>query len=252
MYLVLGDRTQLISQLPQNLNFAEIGVYRGDFSEFILKKLHPHSLTLIDSWHFEPKAYKALKEDSLKSPSFGGKIHWQHFGDDAAKTQENNFNFVKSRFLHEPRVKIIRANSIEGIAQLLPQSLDVAYVDASHEYEDVLSDLLAVESKITDDGVIVMNDFYEGPGGEEQNLGVMAAANTFAKRKDFFFIAMSHGPYCDCILARNPNGTLVTQFLENLNNSDLTLIGISDALVPNMRYQAVGRKKSDRRILLMF
>ena len=50
MFFLMCDRDGLISQLPKLSRWAEVGVYRGDFSEKILDYCNPSELILIDNW----------------------------------------------------------------------------------------------------------------------------------------------------------------------------------------------------------
>jgi hypothetical protein len=43
--------------------------------------------------------------------------------------------------------------------------------------------------KLKSGGIMLMDDFYEGPGGHEQNEGVMSAVNTFVKRHEYVYLA---------------------------------------------------------------
>jgi len=41
MFFVLGDRNSLIQQLPKDAVWAQVGIYRGDFSQKILELCSP-------------------------------------------------------------------------------------------------------------------------------------------------------------------------------------------------------------------
>ena len=70
----------------------------------------------------------------------------------------------------EWRRRVFHANDEFSI----PDShFDVMYVDANHQYEYVLRDMMEARKKLKPGGIMQMNDFYEGPGGVEQNLGVV-------------------------------------------------------------------------------
>jgi Methyltransferase domain len=155
---------------------------------------------------------------------------------------------VKNRFSQTPAVKIIRADSSQAIKRLLDRNLDVIYIDANHQYEYVLRDMMEARKKLKAGGILLLNDFYEGPGGAEQNLG---AVNTFVKRYDFQYLAMSHGFYADVALTDDVSSPFVKEFLANLNNSELLFIGISDALVPNIRYKLYRKRNGELRYLAM-
>ena len=88
-----------------------------------------------------------------------------------------------------------------------------------------------------------MDDFYEGPGGAEQNEGVMGAVNTFVKRHDYVYLAASCGSFSTVALTDDPSSPLVRQFLQNLKDSEHQFVGVSDVLVPNLRYKLY--RKSD-------
>ena len=221
-------------------------------SQKILDFCEPAELLLIDNWKFELEKHNPFTDTGENFTGFSGKIHWEHFGDDANATQENNFQYVRERFSKLPQVRVIRADSSEAIRGLPDRHFDVMYIDANHQYEYVLRDMMQSRKKLKPGGVLLMNDFYEGPGGAEQNLGVLGAVNTFVKRYDFQYLAMSYGSYADVALTDDPGSPFVKEFLANLNNSELAFIGIPDALVPSIRYKLYKKKNGDLRYLALF
>jgi SAM-dependent methyltransferase len=178
-------------------------------------------------------------------------VHWDHFGDDPSTTQEANYQHVVNQFRDENRVRIVRDNSFEAITSLPDKHFDVIYIDANHQYEFVLRDLLEARHKLKPGGLLLMNDFYEGPGGAEQNLGVLCATTTFVKRFDYFYVAMTHGAYADVALTDDPTSDLVKSFLHKLMCSDLTFVGINDAVVPNIRYKVFEKPNGGTRYVAM-
>ena len=252
MFFIIGDRDRLIEQLPKKAIWTEIGVYRGDFSQKVLEICEPNEFHLIDNWKFEIKEHNPFDDTPDNFSGFAGKIHWEHFGDDPNATQEENYQYVKSRFEHLSHVKVVRSNSIDGMKGFADHYFDVMYIDANHQYEYILRDLMEARKKLKPGGILLLNDFYEGPGGAEQNLGVMGAANTFVKRYGFHYLAMTHGAYCDVAMTDDPNSSFVQEFLANLNDSDLVFIGISDVLVPNVRYKLYKKRSGQLRYLPLF
>ena len=105
--------------------------------------------------------------------------------------------------------------------------------------------------KLKPGGLLFLNDFYEGPGGAEQNLGVIGAVNAFVKRYDFCYVAMTYGSYADIVLTNDPDAPFVRTFLDNLNESDLQFIGLTDAIVPNIRYKLLRKGNGDLRYLAL-
>jgi hypothetical protein len=53
------------------------------------------------------------------------------------------------------------------------------------------------------------------------------------------------------MITDDPTSSYVKQFIANLNNSDLTFVGISDPLVPNIRYKFYRKANGDTRFLAM-
>jgi hypothetical protein len=251
MYFVMTDRNNWLDLFPRHGAWAEVGVYRGDYSQKILDVCQPSELYLIDNWRFDLKEHNPFQDTAENFSGFSGKIHWDHFGDDPNATQEKNFEYVRSRFEQNQNVNIIRADSIKGIQSLPDRHFDVIYVDANHQYEYVLRDMVEAREKLKPGAIILLNDFYEGPGGAEQNLGVMGAVNTFVKRHDFHYVAMTLGSYADVALSDDPGSSYVRQFLENLKNSNYVFVGISDALVPNMRYKMYRKANGELRYVPM-
>ena len=50
-----SSRRRLLDRMPQGGVCAEIGVWKGDFSDLILRYANPKSLHLIDPWLFQPQ-----------------------------------------------------------------------------------------------------------------------------------------------------------------------------------------------------
>lgn len=251
MYFVMGNRLDLIKNIPGRCSWAEVGVYRGDFSQSVLKLCDPSEFVLIDSWKYDLRHHLPFSEITENYGEFLGKVHWDHFGDDPSATQEANYQHVLERFRDDKRVRIVRNDSFHAIASLPDKHFDVIYIDANHQYEFVLRDLLEARHKIKPGGLLLMNDFYEGPGGAEQNLGVLCATTTFVKRFDYFYVAMTHGAYADVVLTDDPRSDLVKAFLHNLMCSDLAFVGINDAVVPNIRYKLFEKPDGGTRYVAM-
>ena len=74
-------------------------------------------------------------------------------------------------------VKAIRLPSIEASKQFKDESLDVVFIDASHEYKDVLDDIKHWYPKIKKGGIISGHDYVAGHKVSE--AGVIRAVNEF-------------------------------------------------------------------------
>jgi len=251
VYLVMTDRNGIVGLIPGGKVWAEVGVYKGDFSQIVIDRCSPAKYYLIDNWRFDVSEHNPFDDTTENFSNFRGRVHWEHYGDDPNAHQEQNYQNVKARFASNPAVEIIRARSTEGIDRLPDGSLDVIYIDANHQYEYVLRDMLHARKKLKSGGLMVMDDFYEGPGGYEQNEGVMGAVNTFVKRNDYVYLAASCGSYSNVALTDDPNSPLVRGFLENLKDSEFQFVGISDVLVPNLRYKLYRKRDGGFRYVAM-
>ena len=155
---VLPNRMALLELLPKDGVVAEVGVANGDFSAAILDRNHPRTLHLIDLW----------------ASSFSG-------SDDLA------FKSVSKRFaneVREDRVQFHRDYSWDAISKLAPASLDWIYIDAGHDYDDVVKDLEVARHAIKPDGFITGHDYvkWSSPNGR---FGVVEAVNEFCLKHDF-------------------------------------------------------------------
>jgi hypothetical protein len=251
VYFVLSDRNALIQLVPKNAVWAEVGVYKGDFSQIVLDTCSPSLYYLIDNWRFDPNEHNPFQESTENFSNFAGRVHWEHYGDDPNAHQERNYQSVINRFSSVPCVRVVRARSVEGIESLPDAHLDVIYIDANHQYEYVLRDMIHARKKLKLGGIMLMDDFYEGPGGHEQNEGVMSAVNTFVKRHEHVYLAMSHGPFGNVALTDDPTSPFVRQYLENLKDSEFRFIGISDVLVPNLRYKLYRKQDGNFRYVAL-
>jgi Methyltransferase domain len=251
VYFVLSDRNGLIRPVPKNAVWAEVGVYKGDFSQIVLDTCAPSRYYLIDNWKFDPDEHNPFRDSTENFSNFAGRVHWEHYGDDPNGHQEQNYQAVVKRFSNDPCVRVVRARSVEGIDSLPDSHLDVIYIDANHQYEYVLRDMMHARKKLKSGGIMLMDDFYEGPGGHEQNEGVMSAVNTFVKRHEYVYLAMSCGPFGNVALTDEPSSPFVRQYLENLKDSEFQFIGISDVLVPNLRYKLYRKQNGDLRYVAM-
>ena len=79
----------------------------------------------------------------------------------------------------------------------------------------------------------------------------MGAVNTFVKRHEYVYLAMSHGPFGNVALTDDPTSPFVRQYLENLKDSEFRFIGISDVLVPNLRYKLYRKQDGNFRYVAM-
>jgi Methyltransferase domain len=145
-------RSCVLSQIPRHSVCAEIGVYKGDFSERILER-EPKKLHLVDPWKFEV------------DPAYAGS--W--YGGSLGKNQDRMdtiYKSVLSRFRSEIRsgvIEIHRNTSAETCSQFPDNYFDWIYIDGNHRYEFVKLDLEMFLPKVKLDGLVAGDD-YDTPG----------------------------------------------------------------------------------------
>lgn len=121
--------------------FAEIGVWRGDFAEAILRGCPLiENYYMIDPWRPLDDWNKPANVDA---PRF-----------------EDNYEFAMARTeFAADRRKVIRAETREAISDISDASLDAAYIDGDHTLRGIAIDLICVSDKVSESGFISGDDF---------------------------------------------------------------------------------------------
>jgi Methyltransferase domain len=120
---------------------AEVGVYRGDFSAFVLHRCALLSkYYMIDPWrHLDDWNKPANHDDALLERFF----------------QETK---LKTDFAAAKRV-VLRGKTTEVIDQIRDGDLDLAYIDADHTLKGIAVDLIRVYPKVRVGGFLGGDDF---------------------------------------------------------------------------------------------
>ena len=150
-------RAMLLRRMPQNGVCAEIGVWKGDFSDEILRLTRPRELHLIDPWAFQPEFPRRM---------YSGNI--------AASQQDMDaiYRTVVERFAHCPNVQIHRRFSSELPDILHERQLDWVYIDGNHSKDFVRQDLELTWRALRPGGYVTGDDYFwknldESPGVRE-------------------------------------------------------------------------------------
>lgn len=163
----LDARSWLLRQLPKNSVGAEVGVWKGDFSEEILRAVRPEKLYLVDPWAFQPE---------FSGRMFGGTVATSS-GD-----MDKIFSSVERRFCDKRNVHLIRKFSVPASQEFEETSLDWVYVDANHEFESVLEDLQSWGPRIRAGGILAGDDYHWGPQhGEPVRRAVSMFVETYSR-----------------------------------------------------------------------
>lgn len=145
-------RDCILSKIPKDSVCAEIGVYKGDFSELILQ-CAPKKLHLIDPWKFE------------MSPAYAGSWYGGRLGKNQG-SMDNIHKSVLDRFdsaIKAGTVEVHRDASAKCCPQFPDNYFDWIYLDGNHLYEFVKQDLETFLPKVKPHGLIAGDD-YNSPG----------------------------------------------------------------------------------------
>jgi hypothetical protein len=189
-----NGREVLLRRMPKQSVCAEIGVWKGDFSERIIRVVNPRKLYLIDPWIFQPeypmrwKAYPSGSGGPCHRPFHRGiyaaarpvrarrgaesiasagdlmqrdkPLRW--YGGSAAGSQDDMEEIYKGvirRFRDLNVVEIYRRLSNELIFILGSQKLDWIYIDGNHSSDSVKVDLELAILVTKKDGYITGDDY---------------------------------------------------------------------------------------------
>jgi hypothetical protein len=173
MLIPMISRLDLIDLLPKGGKVAEIGVWKGDLSHYILDKCKPVELSLIDTWG-ETKDKKYELDPSYSS----------------SNDADNIYKRICTKFERDGRVKIYRGFSSDMVSMFPDEYFDWIYIDGDHTYKEVLSDLELYSAKVKKNGFILGHDYtkaeYIG-----YDFGVIEAVNDFVKKYKYNLMAVT-------------------------------------------------------------
>jgi len=153
----------LLPKLPRGAVAAEIGVFRGEFTDHILRVTEPNELHLFDGW-------------------------WEMWGDAFTGWAEG----VGTRDAYEEVRAVVRRRTAEDICTFhvgddvilledFPDAyFDWVYVDSSHQFEHTLTELEILDRKVKPTGLIAGDDWREDPA--HRHHGVCRAVRDFCSR----------------------------------------------------------------------
>jgi len=125
-----------------NLPAAEVGVAEGRYARDILSWGVP-LIYLVDLWEQVPGGYACLAE-------------WTDEEHEA--NYQNCLKLIKS--FGEERHKILRGWTHEQCEFIPDNSLGFCYIDASHDYENVLRDIHSYRPKVIEGGILAGHDWF--------------------------------------------------------------------------------------------
>jgi hypothetical protein len=171
----LNARKNIVGLFPKRAVGAEVGVFTGVLSEFILKTAAPRKFYMVDPWH---KAY------GERFPS------WGRYTDSGRLTTEAALGAARYRASQFAAAEIVVSSSIDWLKSLPDGHLDWIYLDSSHRYDDTLSELRAIAPKLKRHGMIFGDDAWTERGN--QHYGVFQAITDFCKIRPYELFRLDH------------------------------------------------------------
>jgi hypothetical protein len=153
-------RLRALEEMPRGAVCAEIGTWKGDFSETILRVTQPRTLHLVDPWSW-------TADDQP----------YQH--DRTGPRGDDVHTAVRLRFKGDERVIVHRTTSQSFLESLPEGSLDWVYIDGDHRESAVAEDLRLAWRAVRPGGFIVGDDYYWRD--QDRGFSVGAAVRTFAR-----------------------------------------------------------------------
>ena len=170
---VYASREEFVKTLPSHIDFIEVGVAAGDFAEFVITTCSTRRAVLID-FYYQMDVFFMEKEPRRY-------------------TKEENLDFVINRMKNYSGVEIIQKDSLIALPEFVRRKelFDFIYIDASHEYKDVILDIEASCHLLKEYGILGIND-YIWKDEDGRQYGVIPAVNKFLEaNKDWEIMAFA-------------------------------------------------------------
>jgi Methyltransferase domain len=184
-----ANRHDMLARLPipREGLVAEVGVARGDFSDFLIRQLRPQIFYAIDIFemHKSP-VHWGIRQEVM----FEGKTHGQ---------------FYRERFSSlGQRISILHGRSTDMIPRLPDKSLDMIYIDANHGYDHVSIEGAQSAGKIKPEGILIFNDYITYDPFINREYGVVRAVNEMLSTGQWRVVgfALQKDMFCDIAIKR--------------------------------------------------
>lgn len=146
-----GGRKELAVMMGQ-LGFkegAEIGVWKGEFSEVLCQSMVGLHLFCVDPWTVV---------------RVGGRQRHADYRYAEAQQRLSPYNITFKRAL-----------SMDAVREIPDGSLDFVYIDAGHDFDNCMLDIICWSQKVRIGGIVAGHDYFIHPG-----VNVVQAADAYA------------------------------------------------------------------------
>lgn len=172
----MKKRRWVLELLPKGGIGAEIGVFRGHFSDLICQIAQPKKLYLVDPW-------------TTLGETFGWGKEYTAFDTLPTKVARED---ARAHVARHPGIDcVIIESTYPKCAAEITDQLDFAYLDASHKYEPTLRELRAMSKQVKPGGFLIGDDWDPRP--DSQHHGVWQALQTFIAEGDWKLVRAGPG-----------------------------------------------------------
>lgn len=163
---IFPSRDAMLSIIPENGVYAEIGVFEGKFADTICGALQPSRLVLLDL--------------------FSGVVG-------SGDQDGNNMKFIDTRKVYDhfvrvskrfPALEVVKGDSSTNLAKYPDNTFDMVYIDGDHSYEGVKKDIEVAYRKVKSGGWILGHDYEMNFAKAKHNydFGVKQAVDEFCEK----------------------------------------------------------------------
>jgi len=156
---------------------AELGVFRGHFSQLLARTALPKKLFLVDLWTKQGEWFD-LGEIPVTNYN---KLTTRQAMEDAMRRLEPFKRVFDIEFREETSLEFLDGLARNGT------TLDYSYVDTCHQYDQILAELHGIDRVLAPHGVILGDNWH--PSKHAAFHGVYRAVQEFCRNKDYQIVA---------------------------------------------------------------
>lgn len=186
---IYQSRWSWAKQLPNEINFLEVGVGGGDFSHFIANNVKLKNLYLLDKYNHND--YRT-GWDQINGMRFNSESHYSFI-----KDKFKNFNNVTmlKGFSEIIMDKLIKENNIK---------FDVVYLDTDHTRDQLKKEVSLALKLLNPDGILAFNDYIVFAENNNKYETISVVVDFLNDNKDWEVVgfALDTYMYCDIYLKR--------------------------------------------------
>jgi SAM-dependent methyltransferase len=151
---------------------AEIGVFRGHYSEILLRTLRPRKMYLVDPW-------------TMLGEFYGNWGPYTNEGTLPTSLAREDAQLRVQQFPNSETIFI--EDKFPACLRLITEKLDWIYLDASHGYEATLKELEVIDEILAPGGIIFGDDWHSDRS--HPHHGVFRGVNEFVGRSNYEVVA---------------------------------------------------------------